>query len=580
MFRKSEGVGKVEAVVVDFDNISRNKSDSLIFFEDEKKQYFCQDGIALYSVGTLVYKDRTFSDALSLIAADLQGGVKLKTVMNNTHGQFCCVITFCNSVFIVTDKLGSFPVYKYENSDEIIISNIFRTVLVPSKLSINYQALAEYVSFDYTFGETLFNEVEILKRGNIYHFSKKIGVTEYCNYIDTITFERYSQIEDIVESSLRIMKGNFRFVEHINNLFCDLTGGFDTRTIVSVIHDTGKKYRCGICGEQNLNETKIAREVARELDCAFETKIKIDSHESFLENLEYNYKCSAGIPIPFHSTELFNYYRTIKKKYDIHICGFAGSQLFDNWLPRLSLFSTKLSPDSMINKTLQFNDIFISSKITEKGFSSKLREKIGSVFNVIGTDRYDHISNFFTLSTFSKYYHGALIGAHNTIMPLYVPFLEADFARLMIETVYGLKNNRNIQRHILHAINRPVSRIMTTHGYDASVHGNNISEINKFKINMRNIQRRIFYSVPMLCKVNSVTKKFNRRRSKAVSLGELQRSFWLEEINTQWMNDMAIFDFIDRKKLSRYFETGFLVPKTKAKLLYINRLVNEFSPVS
>ncbi len=548
----------------------------LILFNDKKAQHYSSGDYTFYSIGTFIYKKSWGIEAVKKLDADINNGMPLAEIFSESSGQFALLIFNKGTVHLITDKLGSFPVFKFESDKKICISNIFRYVCKVNDLSLNHQAVAEYLSIDYVFGNSLFHEVDLLKECSIYSFNHAFSSSTYHNYLDTVQFDTYKNIDEVSELSIQVLTDALSVFADDKKLFCDLTGGFDTRTISVLMHRLGISFSCGICGEQNVNETQIARDVADRLGYTFNSDIKIDTEPGFNTCLDHHYKISGGVPILYHSTELINYYSHIAQHFDLHLGGFAGSQLIDNWLPRLSLISKTMNTPGLLFKSFLFADLFKDNVLSPEYYYDHVTNKLHKIYEKVGSDRYDYVSNYLTLTTFSKYYHGYLIGTHNTILPVYVPFLEAGFVKLMMETSSKIKQNRRVQRVILSRLNPDVSRIMTTHGYSAGVEKVNLKKF--VKVSVKDLQRRLIYSNSLLRNNLLGPDSYFSKRKNNVRLAELQRNYWLDRIQETWSDTHQVFNIIDEAKLKRYLDRDTYPSKTKAKIIYLDKLMNEFSP--
>lgn len=552
-----------------FTNLNFIEDQCLYIFENRNTQVVRSKDYTLYSIGTLVYKSTWRNKALEHIINDLEKGKTIQNIMSDTGGQFCLIVHTINHVIVITDKLASFPIFKYQENNTIQISNILMALVKHNKISVNYQAIAEYLCFDYCFDHTFFNEIKLLDKGSLYQFGPEKKIQEYHDYLANIQFNKYKRLDIISQKAKEIMIQNFSFLSQDDKIFADITGGFDTRTIVTVLKYLNLDFAAGICGEQNLYEADIAAQVAEKLDVKFYSNIKITDKDFFDIIVDKHFKMTSGAPILYHSSELINYYEQISQNFDIHIAGFAGSQLWGNFLPRLGFFSSRLKHSSLFEKYFKFINIFNSNFVTEHSYYENIKTKITQLFNKIGSDRHDEVASFFTTSTFSKYYHGALLGTHNTIMPIYAPFLEANFAKIMIETSFDIKDNRNIQRTLITDLNKELSLLMTSHGYNANIG----SERNMGKKNvMQNIARGLVYDFDILLKLNSYLQ---HKKKSTVRLSDIQRSFWIDEINEQWSENMAIFEIIDLHKFKKHLPFDSHASKLKAKIVYLNKIMQE-----
>jgi hypothetical protein len=554
----------------DFRKSNLNADQSLSLFEDTCQNTINIENYTLYVIGTLIYKESWGSRALIEIVNDIRKNIDLNEIMKNSHGQFCLIIFDNWKTLVVTDKLGTFPVYIYEDFHFIQVSNIFLNLVRNNPVTLDYQAISEYCSFDYCFNATFFNEIKILDHGSIFSFTRSVQQDVYHNFLEKINFGRYTNLNEATKKAKKILIHNFHFLKkNSEKCLVDLTGGLDSRLNASILKSLDVKFDAGICGEQVVDEGKISHKVSKLLGVKLHSDIKIRGLDSFLRLADENFEISNGIPIYLHSTELINYYHSIKDNFDLHISGFAGSQLFDNWLPRLSIISNKLRASNLIKKSFQFKDIFKREIISERKYKANITKKIYASIDKLGTRLHDYAANYFTTTVYSKFYHGSLIGAHNTILPVYVPYLEADLVRLMIESSTTLKRNRLLERNLITQFNEQVSKVTTSHGFTS--HVNAVNEKYSIQI-VKDISRRIVYDFGSMHFLNSL---FARKFQTPVKFAELQRDFWIDKIDNEWSQNMSVFAFIEKKKLSTILKRDAYGNKLKAKILYINKLIKE-----
>jgi hypothetical protein len=161
------------------------------------------------------------------------------------------------------------------------------------------------------------------------------------------------------------------------------------------------------------------------------------------------------------------------------------------------------------------------------------------------------------------------------IIPAYSPFRESNYLKLMLETSYDLKEYHNIQRTILTKLNPTVSSIMTTHGYSADVGSRSASSIlRRSKNGMKNLARQVIYQFGLFG-IMTFVENMLKKIKPPVNIEEVQRSFWVSEVNEAWSDDMEIFELIDRNKLNKCLANEWRPSKLKAKILYLNRMINE-----
>jgi hypothetical protein len=565
----TEKIGMQKTDYNDFLQSYQNTSQNLFLFDDKVADSLITEDYTLYAIGTLVYKDRWRWESLEEIQNDLRKGVDLSEIMKNTHGQFCLIIHHNGTVKIVTDKMATFPIYMYDDSSTVHVSNIFLNIVRNNPVTLDYQAISEYLSFSYYFNAPLFNEIRLMDHGTIYHFSNDHTVTQYDNFLANLDFGKYKDLDEATEEAKDLLVRNFSFLgRNQEKYFVDLTGGMDSRLNSNILHNLGIKFEAGICGQQKVNEEKYAKQISEILGIKHHSNIKIRDMNLFLRYVDENFEISNGVPILLHSTELLNYYHNIKENFDLHIAGFAGSQIFDNFLPQLSL-SRKIRSSNLMKKQFNFYNIFKDDIIRKQDFERRLSDKIYEWLDRLGTRDHDKAARYFTTTVYSKFYHGSVIGAHNTILPVYVPYLEADMVRLTLQCAPELIDHRLLERSLITHFNEEVSRVLTTHGFSA-----NVNAIQKKSTihTVKDLLRRFAYDIDWLYSLSEFIKK---KFKPLIKFAELERDFWLDQIDNEWSEDMKIFELIDKNKLRTVLEREIYSSQLKAKILYVNRLLTE-----
>jgi len=563
-------------------NSAPPEEESLYILDGSQLNVVEHTGYTLFNIGTLIYKNQWRRKALELIIDELSSGKSVEGVMPDTRGQFCLVIHSPSNLFIITDKLGSFPVYKFEDNDTIQISNILLLLAKKNAVSINHQAFAEYLSFDYCLNCTLFNEIEHLKMGTIYQFGGERRAYTYDEVFSDIHFNKYDALGEVAHEVREMLVKNLSFLSSSDRILVDLTGGFDTRTVATILHAMNVDFEAGICGEQVPQETVFAKSVAQALGKNLHANIKIRDRELLRRILNRQFDISAGVPILYHSVRLINYYENLGQDFDIHLTGFGGTELITSGLPRMSLFSSKIGMKSLFAKRFGYKNIFNNRFMTESRYFDQIVQKIHTLLRLIGSDQHSEVANFLLYATANKYFHGVLIGTHNVIMPLYSPFLESNFVRLMLETAYGLKDDHAIQRALISQVNPRASSIMTDHGYCADIGSKRVNSLSwRCQKWAKNVGRRTIYQFRLLINLMAWMKNFWRKckaSTETQRLTKLQHAFWVSEVDEAWSDELEIFAILDRNKLKAHLTCQSYPSKLKAKILFVNRVITECKP--
>jgi len=557
-----------------FKSLSKFEDHSLYIFSDDQAQSIKSEGCLLYNIGVLIHKNLWGEEALVSISNEIALGKNWKEIANETRGQFCLLVfTKKKEVLIITDKLGCFPIYKFGNDHMIQISNIFNLLTKHNKLSLNEQAVAEYVCLDYCIDCFFFNEIKVLDIGSIYKFGKKQETISYYKYYKNIEFHKYNELSEVSYRAKQILMNNLSFLNSDDKIFVDITGGFDTRTILTILKSMDLKFEGGFCGEQVLGESTLSKKLAQSLGIELHSNIGITDKNLFKNILNKHFEITGGVPIPYHSSELINYYDYIKERFNIHLTGFSGTELTQS-TPNLRLFSRNISFPQLFEKHFKYQDIFNNNFIDESHYYHCLDTKLIKLLDKIGSNVYDEVIPFLLRSTYSKYYHGTLIGTHNTLLPSYSPFLESNFVRLMFETSLKLKYNHKIQRDIITQTNLLASLIMTSHGYNANLRKSKDSCFNEMlSVYIKNLARRFIYQFSYLKKTVDALEKIKSKTKNTFTIAETQRKFWIDEVDKNWSSDLKIFEIIDIDKLNSNLTNNIYASTLKAKILYLNKLI-------
>lgn len=562
-----------------FTKITTPLENSLYLFSDQHASMENYHGYTFYIVGTLVYKNKWNRKALKLISDDLANGSAVKDIALNSKGQYCLVIHSPENVFIVTDKLGSFPVYKYEKNNLLRISNMLPLLAKLNDITLAFQELAEFISLpdSFCYGTTFFKEILPLRGGTIYNFSQKqtskLLVRIYYNMFDNITFKKYQDLNEVADMVGEILTGNLTFFEPQDKIFADITAGFDTRVNATILSHNNIKCVAGImgkqipCDNQTLNEAEIARKVADKLNLNFDNDFCVQDYEQFKNLVCEHYNVFNGVPQLYYSSDLIGYYENIKAGYNIHLTGMLGTQLMcrKHSLEGMTI-DNRINIDGFIRKSFGYKSIISNKYITESQYYDNLYDKVVGTIGTAPCDDPFSLLMLLVLDTYGRFHHGSAIGTHNCILPHYSPYIEADLLKVMFEASSSLKYDHNIQKQILAGFNSPAAWVLTSHGYRANVSSGLFSE--KF-LRVSRLARR------MKCKSIDFLKSHLK-----VDSGDNTPKFWLRALDENYSDDAEIFDIIDKIKLENALQNSNDNSKNrlKAKIIYLNKIIEDYKP--
>jgi len=261
----------------------------------ETKNMIVYDNDIIANTGTLFYKDSIGSEALEKIYDSININ-NINEISKNIFGNFSIIIKKGTNIYFFVDNMGIYKLYYSLIEREITITNIFYNLAknMENNLTINEQSLLED-SFQYSIlgEETFVNEIKRVSGNYIYKYDlikkelllieKELNIEGY-NHEDIEKSAKY--LSSIIKDKIKIINNNF------NNITINMTGGLDSRLILSAFLSEGIKPNItyGI-GDSPLTNTKD-KDLALSEICAEKFKLKFHkmnwkTKENFIEDWDY-----------------------------------------------------------------------------------------------------------------------------------------------------------------------------------------------------------------------------------------------------------------------------------------------------
>ena len=288
---------------------------------------------------------------------DLIGKLKL------ANGLFSLIIKKENFLFIAVDKIRMFPIFYFQDENEILISDDANFIKEKKNISIDENNKLEFLQTGYsTKNKTLLKNVFQIQAGEYLLIEdKKIKKDFYFTYFtENISFKERHFLEKELEKIIyAIFERSLKKIKN-NQIVVGLSGGYDSRLIVTSLKKLNcKNVICFTYGRKNNYEIEISKKVAKKLNYKW---IFIEYNEKLIENYLQNptfkkyYKSVSNYSSMFFMQEYF-----------------ALKYLKDNNLvDENAVFIGGHSADFLAGSHL---DIFMKKKFTEKKLIHKIIEK-------------------------------------------------------------------------------------------------------------------------------------------------------------------------------------------------------------
>lgn len=365
--------------------------------------------------------------------------------VKDLNGIFLFAIYDCNShkLIICNDRYGFKPLYLCKRDNYLLFSSEIKAILQDKniKREVNLEAMAEFFSFGYILGDnTLIKDIKLLPPASIFtYYNGKSKINQYWNWnqikkIDVIDEEQI--VEELGRLWLQAVERRMQGNEKIGAF---LSGGLDSRAIVSAIYPKHLPIHAITFGKKNCDDYTIAKRVCDKLGIKHHF-IEITAEEWY-SGIEKTVWITEGFLNIIHQHS-WNAIDRMKEYVDINLNGFAGDLVVggsylsndfvniknsDNYLNKVFLKMNKGHIGSICGKEIydsHISDIlFTSSRHSiEREIKQKIKTSEDSDYFFLN----NRVRRFTLMGTVSA----------QTKLENRKPFFDNDF----IEFVYSLPN--------------------------------------------------------------------------------------------------------------------------------------------
>jgi len=407
----------------------------------------------LIGVGTFFYNGKFADEALPDI---FKAYKKNSNVFAEVLGHFnFIIIEENNQINIVSDKTGHYHAYyAYENGQYFISTSFFAVCDCINQLLVNKQSIYEFISNEATFGQqTIFQNVihlpsgQIIKPENIlnciqYYFPKdvKLNFREYIeelnNYFDIFTRCKYS-------------------------ISCDLSGGYDTRTIAAILN--GKYINNNFYTNTNINDSKdhiiakLIAEKSKKLITTFDLNSITCNEDDILECL-YILELSRDI---YRSVKTPRIFQKDATDANILIGGYGGELL------RSRNYNYYGSLEKLVKGNYCSISPYISKKeniICQNEIKKKFCDTLENSFEQKNMSMKEISEKLYYFEKM-KYWGGSRLSAYNQYAFRIHPLLDHKLAKYQFEVPLIEKYNGNYQKRVITHFDINIAKIISSYGY-------------------------------------------------------------------------------------------------------------------
>ncbi|MCK9404729.1 MAG: hypothetical protein M0Q26_15150 [Chitinophagaceae bacterium] len=365
--------------------------------------------------------------------------------------------------YVFTDNSGIFKAYCYNGC----ISTSFLELLDYSgELTIDnldYRSISEFFHFGFTyFDNTLLTDIKRIDGDDFFIMENGVNLRKRKG-IGTIDQASGIKVEDFFVDLIYAVEGK--------EVSLDITGGFDSRLILSFFIKAKSAFELAISGLAHNSDIRISKKNAAKIGKEFFPYFHSGKQLSIDEFCDIFSKTDSQLDIvDFNRNHRFNMER-LSRGVEIQISG-AGGELYKDfwWLQDFPFYNRKKTRLRNLYKlrieSTSFPHFLLGEKLME--YSLKLREttilKLKSLLLKRNTESYDNIYFNYKMKTNA----GVYISVTNNYFFSYAPLLEMELIRIGFNLKRKERFFNNFHRKLISGNCPDISTIETTEGTTAS----------------------------------------------------------------------------------------------------------------
>jgi len=356
-----------------------------------------------------------------------------------------------NSITILPDLWGIYPIYYYAENDNLIVSNsIFKIKeTLKNNISINQKYILEQNLFNYSFSEnTIHKEIKLVPSGFEILITENISFKPIFSIEDYFTdnpIKQQNSIVDLVEKFIYVNKTKIS-----DNDYISFTSGFDGRSLVSLGKYLKKEFSTFSFGTEENEDLYLPREQAEKLGMAF-YPIKLDSEEYSNEfwNLGTDIIIKSAAATNFLQVHWAYSAKLLSNETKTLISGVFGSELFraahtsgQFASPALVDYFKNIETDEWINKIKNADSLKFINKDNFKNEMEELIEELNDykkkIIHLIPSQRfYKYIID----EVFRKFFGMQFLFPQSEYLNVITPYLDFEFVKELLKTELAGVNN-------------------------------------------------------------------------------------------------------------------------------------------
>ncbi len=379
--------------------------------------------------------------------------------------------------FVITDQIGSKPVYYRKIENEIVLSSEIKGLINKESLEYRIEAVYEFLSFSYMLSnKTLFKNIELLPFSSVFiydHLKKEINIKRYGSYNTSDNPGKDYKLDYLLKIFDDLFINSvWQRIKNYESIGLFLSDGIDSRILAGYckeLCDSTKKHLVFYTfGTPGGREDKISRKISALLDVEYKFfKIPDDQISSYANEIAFkgdghlrirdahfiggfdklgltnDFYLAAYMADTVFGKRISNKLRNVKNRYELN-----------NYILKNHL---RMSLSKGINKLYDGDKSFELMKFAKKEF-----HKI--VYNFPNMPFYK-MYYYWKLEQRGRRYMVPVLDYGNWYLPISDPFIDKDIINFAIDLPFELLINKNFLRRVLTNKFAKLSKIRLPGGY-------------------------------------------------------------------------------------------------------------------
>jgi len=451
--------------------------------------------------GSYIYNEKIAEGALNDMHQDHTDNFDF---LKKGWGNYCYIIFKNNKLSITTDYTGVYIVYC--DKDERIFSSSFIAIMrsLKEKTPLTHE-IYEYIYTGTTYDDkTVFKEINRLDSEIVLQLEperKEIKKTlEYTKLTPNPTFE--TAVEEIsfhLIEFFKILKKVFG-----NNICSGLSGGYDSRLLLSLMRKVGiKPYLYVYETETLLREFEMADNIAKGENLIIEHfdkgKFKIEDPSKYPEIIENNFYMVDG----FGAYGIFDNGSNIKsrierfQKGDLHLNGGGGEIYRNMW--HMADKSYKIKPFLLSQFDYPVDPDKCTNLFDKNSYMEELERKVKKIINIdsdtLTQKQWEWLDPFMR----TKYWQGYNNCVNNQFAYSLTPYTEDKLVLQNLDVPFKFKFYGRFEAALIKFIDPALAKYPSLYGY-------NFYDEPPLR---KKTKETIYFNTPAFIKEIKIRKQFN-----------------------------------------------------------------------